>query len=220
MEQTICVTGEGRLSLPPDTICLHLEQNDSDSDYSRAVALSAEHTALLRECFTALGFDKSDLKTVSYRVESEYESVQDEKGIWRQRFTGYRAVHSLLLRFPADNERLGQVLSALAPLPARPEFHLEYTVADPEAARDRLLELAVEDAKQQAGVLAAAAHVTLGPILRIDHSRKDMDFVARPVGRVMEAAAMAKGANIALDIQPEDIKSSDSVSVVWAISQA
>ena len=50
------------------------------------------------------------------------------------------------------------------------EFSIEYTVSNPEAAKNKLLGEAVKDSMSKAGVLAAAAGVTLGDIVNIDYS--------------------------------------------------
>ena len=40
------------------------------------------------------------------------------------------------LEFPADNQRLGKILYALAHCPLSPEFSIENTVADPEQCKN------------------------------------------------------------------------------------
>ena len=61
-------------------------------------------------------------------------------------------------------------VTALAHCPVSPEFSIEYTVSNPEAAKNKLLGEAVKDSMSKAGVLAAAAGVTLGDIVNIDYS--------------------------------------------------
>ena len=102
-----------------------------------------------------------------------------------------------------------------------PEFSLSYTVKDPEASKNALLSAAVADARMKAGVLAASSGVTLGKIRHIDYSMATPDFEVRPMnGRVMlaakECADMAYGA-YNLDIQPDDIEVTDTVTVIWTL---
>ena len=61
-------------------------------------------------------------------------------------------------------------VTALAHCAVSPEFSIEYTVSNPEAAKNKLLGEAVKDSMSKAGVLAAAAGVTLGDIVNIDYS--------------------------------------------------
>ena len=82
-----------------------------------------------------LVFREKDLKTVYFNVDTEYESYQDRDKSWKRRFKGYKYNHHMKIEFAADNKRLGQVLYALAHSSLRPEFSIEYTVADVEKCK-------------------------------------------------------------------------------------
>ena len=160
-------------------------------------------------------------KILNLSIDPEYESYQ-EKGHYKQRFIGYRFSHVLKIEFPSDNDRLGSVLYALARSPLDPEFRISYTVADPEAAKNELLGRAVKDAAQKAEVLSRAAGVSLKEILSVDYSWGQINFDVTPMNRMMadESVMLAKAApagGYALDIEPDDIEVSDTVTVVWAI---
>lgn len=83
---------------------------------------------------------------------------------------GYKYVHRMKIEFPADNQRLGKMLYALAHCPVSPEFSIEYTVSDPETSKNELLGKAVKDSLKKASVLAEASDVKLGKIINIDYS--------------------------------------------------
>ena len=72
------------------------------------------------------------------------------------------------------------------------------------------------DARAKAEVLAQAAGVPLSELLRIDYTRGEPDLEVRPMARPLRAkASAAPGYHI--DIQPDDIEVSDTVTVVWAM---
>ena len=107
---------------------------------------------------------------------------------------------------------------ALANSPLSPEFHLSYTVKDPEAVKNRLLGKAVKDAKAKADILASAAEVTLGKMMSIDYSWNKISFETRPVELEEEPMVCAPPkASYDLNIEPDDIQVSDTVTVVWEI---
>ena len=217
---TIRVTGKGLLRVKPDTTRIGLSLEGVYPEYGEALRRSSEETKSLRELLADFGFSGSDLKTLSFGVDAEYEGYQEE-GVYRQRFLGYRFRHALKLEFPSDNERLGKVLYALSSGPVRPELSLSYTVRDPEAAKNELLGRAVADAGAKAEVLARAAGVRLGSIQSIDYAWGRMDLEVRPADRIMAARA-ANGVSklagsYALDVEPEDIEVSDTVTVLWEI---
>ena len=122
MEKTMKVTGKGKLSVKPDLIRLLLDTTKVCATYEEALRQSSEQTEALKTCFEGLGFARTDLKTLRFSVDTEYENYRDENNVWKNRFIGYRFNHNMKLEFDADNERLGRVLYALAQTEVHPSF--------------------------------------------------------------------------------------------------
>lgn len=218
MEQTrtIRVTGKGQLKLAPDTTRITITLSEVQKAYADTLERSAKDTETLRDALEPLGFARAALKTLLFDVDAEYESYR-EHGEYRQRMIGYRYRHELKLEFPSDNALLGKVLYALAHAPVDPEFHISYTVKDREAAKNRLLEAAVADAKAKAAVLAEASGVAIKELLTIDYSRTEIEFISRPMNRMLTCKAESADGAYNLDIEPDDIEVSDTVSMWWRI---
>lgn len=224
MERTIRVTGKGKISVKPDMIRLIIVQSSVEKTYEGAILESADKKGNLTEYLTGLGFKKEDLKTLLFNIETEYESYQAKDKTWKRRLVGYRYMHRMKFEFPADNEILGKVLRALSHCPGEPEFTIQYTISDPESAKNELLAKAIEDSKMKANVLSRAAEVELKEIQNIDYSWGEIDFVTKPVNNLMlkESRAVemvnaveAEGYNI--DIEADNIDVTDTVTVVWRI---
>lgn len=221
MERTIRVTGKGKLKLTPDTVRLRMELNDTEKEYEAVFRKSMEHAEQVKEAFALLGFDKGDLKTIHFEVNTEYEQYQDKRNSsWKRRFVGYKAEHVLKIEFARDRNILGKVLYVVAALPSRPEFRIEYTVKDTEAAKNELLAAAVRDSKVKAQTLTEAAGVKLGEIVTIDYSWGEVEFVSRPTSRLMDADLRFDSLeedSYEFDIEPDDIDVQDTVTVVWSL---
>jgi len=220
MDRIIRVTGKGQISVKPDLIRLMLTLEDTRETYEDTLEQSGKQVEMLKDCFEKLGFQRTDLKTLNFHVDTEYESYQDEDKSWKQRFKGYKFIHSMKIEFDADNKRLGQVLYALAHAAVRPEFRIVYTIKDPEAAKNQLLGKAVSDSKEKARVLAEAAGVTLGDIVTIDYSWGEIAFVAEPMRKnmlTMGVSSARESDSYNMDIEPDNINVSDTVTVVWQI---
>ena len=222
MERTIKVTGKGKISVKPDTIRLYITQEDTLKEYESAIMESADKKGNLNGILQRLGFEKTDLKTLYFNIDTVYESYQAKDHSWKRRFVGYKYTHRMKLEFMSDNELLGRVLFAIAHCPGKPEFSIEYTTSDPEAAKNELLAKAIEDSKSKAAVLSKAAGVELGVIQTIDYSWGEIDFVTRPMNEMMLreccAAPMAdESDSYKFDIEADDIDITDTVTVVWEI---
>ena len=218
--RTIRVTGKGQIKVRPDTTRITMTLDGLHRDYGETLRRSAEETETLKDVLSAFGFERADLKTLSFSVDTEYENYQDQNGVYRQRFAGYRFRHVLKLEFESDNERLGRILYALANCGAKAEFRISYTVKDPEAAKNLLLGKAVADAKEKAAVLTQAGGVALREIQSIDYSWGEIDFEYRPMNGAIRAdrsMSMPEAAGYDMDIEPDDIAVSDTVTVVWEI---
>ena len=135
MERTIRVTGKGKISVKPDTIRIRISLEDMYGEYEKALKKSADSVEILKDMLEKLGYDRKELKTVYFNINTEYERYQDRDNCWKSRFEGYKYTHRMKLEFPADNQRLGKMLYALAHCPVSPEFSIEYTVANPETAK-------------------------------------------------------------------------------------
>lgn len=221
--RTIRVIGKGQIKVKPDMIRITITLKGNYKDYEETLQRSAQDTSQLKDILISFGFESSDLKTLSFNVNTDYESYK-ENGIYKQKFVGYEFRHIVKIEFEADNKQLGKILYALANCPMKPELRISYTVKNQEAEKNKLLSKAVNDAKEKAEVLADAANVMLKEIQSIDYSWKEIDFQIRPMStRVMEDTSYMMEADYEeesynIDINPDDIEVSDTVTVVWEIA--
>ncbi|MDE7223584.1 MAG: SIMPL domain-containing protein [Acetatifactor sp.] len=220
--RTIRVTGKGQIRLKPDTTRITITLEGTYPEYSEALRHSAQDTEQIKELLSAFGFERPDLKTLNFSVDTAYERY-NEKGSYKQRFVGYKFQHQMKVEFESDNDRLGKILYALAQCPVNPEFRLSYTVKDQEAAKNMLLGKAVADAKVKAAVLTQAAGVELKDIQSMDYSWGEINFDVRPMSRDMltedeiDNLLAPLSAGYDMNIEPDDIVVSDTVTVVWEI---
>ncbi len=219
--KTLRITGKGNAKVRPDTTRITITLTGVLPEYGEALKKSSEDTGLLRKLLSGFGFEGSDLKTLGFSVDTAYESYRDH-GVYKDRLAGYTWRHEMKVEFDSDRERLGKILYALARCPAKPEFRISYTVKDPEAVKNELLIKAVADARAKAEALAKAADLALGDIQTVEYSRSRIDLEISPVNRSIETGDMEKLVKLDagafdMDVELDDIKASDAVTVVWEI---
>ena len=217
--RTIRVTGKGNMKLHPDMMRVTVTLTKVHKEYAEALKHASEDVETLKDLLAGFGFGREELKTLSFNVDAEYESYREDNE-YRQRLTGYRYRHTVKVDFDSDNERLGKVLYALARSELEPEFNISYTVRDPEAAKNVLLAKAVADSKEKAVVLAEAAGPILKEIQSVDYSFGAPDLEVRPAGRsfaLSKNMAVESAAGYDLNLEPDDVSISDTVTVVWEI---
>lgn len=216
--RTLRVTGKGQIKVKPDVTRITMTLTGLRKEYAKTLEASSTDTEQLKEVLKPFGFESIDVKTLRFNVDTEYESYQ-ERNQWKQRFVGYKYDHVMKIEFDSDNDRLGRILYALAHALVQPELRISYTVKDQEAAKNLLLGKAVEDAMAKAAVLASAAGVSLKEIQSIDYSWGTINFEVQPMARnILCDAKVTSEESYDMDIEPDDIEVSDTVTVVWDIA--
>ena len=218
MNRTITIKGIGKLSLKPDLTVVSLTLKTVRAGYDKAMDKAAKHLEQLRSAIAEIGFTKDDLKTTSFDVGTEYENERDKNGNYKQIFVGYQVTHGLKLEFDFDSQRPSKVLGAIAVCIAEPELNVQFTVKDKEAVDAALLDSACANAKAKAEILTKASGVTLGELVSIDYNWSELHLYSL-THYEMDPPCMARAsaAPTAMDIEPDDIDVSDSVTFVWEI---
>jgi len=214
-ERTITVKGIGNVSAKPDLIIITMGLENTDYSYSGAMQLASGAVDAIRTALLSVGYEKDRLKTTDFNINTAYESYKDTKGNWKQKFNGYKCTHNLKLEFDFCMERLNETLSAITSSGANPKLEINFSIKDKNAVSEQLLHNAVENASDKATVLAAAAGLSLGAVQRIDYSWGELRLYSDT--KLIEPLYCASEAAPAMDIEPEDIKVNDTVTVVWAI---
>ena len=222
--RTIRVTGKGQIKVHPDMTRITIDLKGIYPNYDETLRHSSEDTEKLKDILSKFGFERTDLKTLSFNIDTEYESYQEKRGTqteYKRRLVGYRFTHRLKVEFESNNDRLGEILYALANYSLQPELRISYTVKDPEAAKNELLGKAITDARKKAEVLTLAAGIELREIQSIDYSWGEIDFEFSPMKYmdISEEACCEKLdiTSYDMDIEPDDIDVSDTVTVIWEI---
>ena len=214
--KTIRVTGKGHIQVKPDMTRITLSLEGTYPEYQETIKRSSQDTEQLKDLLASFNFKRSDLKTLYFNIDPQYESYK-ERGTYKNRLIGYKFSHTMKVEFESDNERLGEILYALAHCSLQPEIRLSYTVKDQEASKNALLSQAIFDAKEKAAVLTQAADVTLKEIQSIDYSWGQIDFEVNPMEQMVLGEPTSARGSYDLDIEPDDIVVTDTVTVIWEI---
>jgi len=216
--KTITVKGTGKASVSPDLIVVSMKLATEDKEYDKTMENAAEKIELLNKALEEIGFEKKALKTTSFNVRTEYESVRSKDGGYKSVFKGYACNHSLKVELDFDTKRLAEVLTAVSHCLAKPEFSVSFTVKDPTAISRELLKAAAQNAKEKAEILCSASGVELGELISVDYNWEEICLYSNTDYKVESRRMMKAEACLAnIDIEPENINVSDSAAFVWEI---
>ncbi|MFM8445210.1 MAG: SIMPL domain-containing protein [Methylococcus sp.] len=144
-------------------------------------------------------------------ISPNYELVNG-----RRVLTGFSARHGLHLELPFDKQRLNAVIDGLTESGSESNFSITFTVEDTEALQTRAMQAAIADAVRKAAIIAEAAGVQLGDILKIDYSRMVIEFDTPSFDRDCSYSEPLPRSQHP-DIEPDDVNTSTSITVVWEI---
>ena len=219
MNRTITVKGVGSASARPDYITISMTIESVRKDYNRSMEDAARRIGKLQDAVVCSGYQKEDLKTISFDVDTRYENIHDRQGNYKREFSGYAVIYRLKLSFDMDSKQLAKVIGAISESGAAPELSIAFTVKDPAKVSEALLINAAENAKAKAEILCKASGSELGQLLSIDYSWDELNVISGTRYAMEDGIQplMAKGGFNAPDIEPDDIDVSDTVTFTWEI---
>lgn len=219
MNRTIKVTGKSNIKVSPDYTRISLEMTDVLSEYDMCLAKSVEDMNIIVECIKNFGFERKELKTSGFEIIRKTEGYRDNNNDYKYRFIGYQYSQKLNFTFKNDNERLGKILYALSHLSVVPSITISYFYSDVESIKNKLLSLAIIDAKQKASLLTNEAGVKLCEILDIDYSWINVSFETSDMRfcqpMMLEDFHAYKAYDV--DFEPDGVQTSDSVRITFRI---
>ncbi len=137
--RTIRVTGKGQIKVKPDITRITMTLTGVFKEYGETLRHSSEDTEALKDVLSAFGFERSDLKTLSFHVDTEYESYRDKNNDYKRRFVGYQFNHALKVEFEVRQRPSGQ--DPVCPCQRQSPAGVSYQLycERPEAAKNLLL---------------------------------------------------------------------------------
>jgi len=161
--RTINVSGTGKVYLTPDIAYVTIGVHTEGKDAGQAVTSNNTKSKSVSDVLKALGVDAKDIQTTNFSIYPQQQ--YDPQGKVTGEIT-YMVDNSVMVTV-RDLSKIGTVLDAVVKAGANSISGIQYDVADREKALSEARKLAVANAQNQAGELAKAAGVTLGPVQTI-----------------------------------------------------
>ena len=213
MDRTIKITGIGEITVPPEKICVALTIKGLDKLYGEALKKEDKNMELLENATVSSGIKKDNIITSNYSIVERYEYLQNKK-----EFLGFEVSQTVKIEFDFDKKVLTNLINNISNF-IKDGPHLNVTFkADEKKVHKKLLELAVENAKNEAEIISKAAGVKLGKIISISHNFDQIEVVYGGSNMNFEGASLkAASARSLNNINVDNIKFSANINVEWEI---
>lgn len=203
----ISVSASAVIEVAPDTATIVFDVNGKGQNTGTAATTAATKMENVRRALLACGLTSSDITTSSYTLYPD----TDNKG----RVTGYTARNNVKIKL-SQLDKLGTVIDRLSGAGVDSINNVSFSVSNKALYRNKLLAQAVENARQQAAVVANAGGRTLGKLLSANIA--SYNNFERSYGNVMlKAEAVGADRAPSTNISAEDITIKASVDTVFAM---
>jgi uncharacterized protein YggE len=202
--RTVTVTGQGTVEAVPDMATVQIGVTREARLADEALDATSEAVAGVIARLQAAGIDPRDMQTQGVSLYPVRDRDGDAPTV-----IGFVARNSLAVRVRAL-DALGPVLNAVVEDGANTLSSLQFSLADTDAALAEARADAVGEAMAKAAQLAAAAGISLGPVLSITESGS----VPRPMMMEMATSRMADDVPVARG----EVSITAQVTVVFEIS--
>ncbi len=210
MVRMISVTGEAHQDFSPDQAVMNLSLVSRNANLAEAKQHNDALAKKLMAITTEFNIPAEKVATSGLYISPEYNYDNS-----KQRLIGYIVNRSL--RITMDKMDIHErLLSKIVDAGVDQVSGVEFRLADPEAAAQKIRAKAFENAKARAQTLATAAGVTLGKPISISTSGAAPIMPPMPMmARAMDAAG-AESSSVAPSL-PGMISIQENVSVVFSL---
>jgi len=202
----LSVSGTGEVKATPDQA--QLSTGVVTQAATAAAALAANSRAMngVFDTLKRAGIAEKNIQTSNFSVSPQYGNPKPGGA---QRITGYQVSNTVTVMV-VGLDKVGPALDALVAAGSNQIDGPNFSIADPKPLLTKAREEAVKDATARAQTLAAAAGVTLGPILSIGEGGADY-APPQPMGRLLMSAKAPT------PIASGEESVSANVSITWEI---
>ena len=208
--RTISVSGQGKVSSPPDMASI--QTGVETQAVTAKDALFSNNSAMEKvlEVLKKHHVASKDVQTTSFNVSPIYK--RDARNRTQSEIAGYRVGNQVRVKV-RNLPDLGKVLDALVQAGSNRVSGISFGVDDPTGLLNQARSRAMADAKSRAGIYAQAAGAQAGKIRTIS---EQASYIPRPMQRGMMFAA---GREAAVPIATGELDFSVTVHVVFDLEE-
>jgi len=212
-ESTLSVSGSGTVYMEADQVTATLGVNLNGQDLAALQSAANETIAGICDALLAAGLKDEDISTGYIYISPDYNSSSWSRD---NQQSGYIVNHSLIIS-TQDTDKIGAYIDAAFAAGANNFDSVSFSVQDDSEARDKALELAVQEAGRKAKVIAEASGRNLGDILEINEGYQGASYnsstsASYKLWAVEEAASSAD-----TNIRAAQVHVSASVQIIYEL---
>ena len=191
--RTIAVSAEGKMTIAPDAASINFSVITETKTAKEAQTQNTEKMNKVIEYVKSVGIDPKDIKTTSYYLYPKYD-YPNGKSI----LVGYTLTNSISVKI-VKFELIGDLIAKSVELGINQIGDVNFFVDNPDEAKTKAGQLAIQNARAKALALARQAGIKLGKVVSVTESGGEFPLYY-PMAK--EAFGMGGGGGAAPQLTP------------------
>lgn len=215
----ISVEGKSEVKLLPEELWFNVNMSAKNDDYKTCADMAVQKLAKIKSLFKENDIDEKLIKTQNYSIR-EVQKYDPETR--KQVFDGYEATIPLTVRTKRNYEK-NDLIFKLIKDNLESNFNLNFSLSEDQIkkAKEKLITLAVEDAKEKAGFIVKASGIKLGKINYIQYGEPNIignynQPNLRTAGALMKMEADSEIVDL---LEPDEISMGTRIVITWSVSE-
>ena len=222
MQTLLHVRGEAVLKVAPNQVTILLGVTTQHKTSKRALS---DNSRLMNKIIAALnekGINKEELNTQRFSVQPMWSSrPRNFSGSeeWKSTITAYR-VNNTIKVVTARLDLVGKIINVATTAGANQVQSIDFGLSNPRKYRQQAIEVAIKNAKEDAGFVAAASKLMVSGVkaIHLDESAASTERVQRKNYARSALSSVADSSDVP-PIKSDDITVRASVSVEYFLSK-
>jgi len=210
--RSISVNGIGKVTLKPDMATVFIGVYTEKEDAEQALAENNRQTEAVMEALKAFEISEDDLQTSNFSIYPRYN--YDPMGQITETVYVVQNTVQVTLR---DLNKLGEVLNTVVDSGVNTISGINFDLSDRESANMQAMELAVQNARQRAEALAAAAGAKLGDVQQLNTNIYGGGIYMPFSEMAMDKGGGGMGMGAAVPVSPGQLEISVDVYISYEI---
>ena len=191
--RTMAVSAEGKMTIAPDAASINFSVITETKTAKEAQTQNTEKMNKVIEYVKSVGIDPKDIKTTSYYLYPKYD-YPNGKSI----LVGYTLTNSISVKI-VKFELIGDLIAKSVELGINQIGDVNFFVDNPDEAKTKAGQLAIQNARAKALALARQAGIKLGKVVSVTESGGEFPLYY-PMAK--EAFGMGGGGGAAPQLTP------------------
>lgn len=217
----IVIEGKSSVKMAPEQYIYNVKITVIDSNYTECTNLILTEANKITKEFEANGIDKDLIKTQNYSIrEIRERDYKTQLSV----FKGYTATIPITIKTHVDYAKNDLIFEIIKNnFGANFNLNFALTPEQTEKVKEKLIALAVEDAKQKAKVVAQSADLDLGTISKIQYGEpKTIRGFSNHSYDLQKEQLMIRGSSSiggTSALNPSEIEMRTNIVIAWRINQ-